>query len=305
MWSQGPLGGVPLRRVSIWPFLAVVPGELLFVWLAEGFSRDSVGRFVSTSLPLYLVSVVVSLLIVEAFRRFARTPGSRIAWVVQYATAVIASSVVVVVLLEGSLEDNYSSVAALVLVTLTRLANILLLAYVLDFLVGRWKEASASARDLRRTLDHVQQVNDLLAAAERSMYAQQTLIIRTRVLTPIRQLARSSLGRTSGDLADEVDDLVAGTMRPLAHQLHPVTLSVGLVACVRSLAQDFVVEADPVVVALDSSGQLLDSGVRLQVYRWIRAQVRGGEGGRSALRSMAGGCSSLPRALATCRALTQ
>lgn len=283
MWSQGPLGSVPLRRVSIWPFLAVVPGELSFVWLAEGFSRDDSGQFVSRSLPLYLASVVLSLLIVEGFRRFAGIPRSRLVWLAQYATAVVASSVLVVALLEGSLEDNYSGVGALVLVTSTRLANIVLFAYVLDFLVGRWKEASASARDLRRTLDHVQQVNDLLAAAERSMYAQQTLIIRTRVLTPIRQLARSSPGRTNGDLADEVDELVTGTMRPLAHQLHPVTLSVGLVACVRSLAQDFVVEADPVVLALDSSGQLLDSGVRLQVYRWIRAQVRGGEGGRVCL----------------------
>ena len=269
MRAESPL----LTRISLWPFLVLAPIEVAFSWVwitAEPIlPRSDIARGVLTS---FFLGTCLSLAIAWVIRRWLRTPRSWVTWILEYGIAsVFGSAATMGFLFAAGLTPN-RSIVIMSLFGLARWVNIVAIAYVVDILVREWRQASSSRAELTRILARVSRVNGLLVAAKDALFSYQANLIRQRVGAPLNALAQSTASKSNTELADDVDELISGTMRPLAHRMHPVTLSVGLVPALTALGSNFEVTADEAVMALDSQDELVDPDVRLQVYRWIRSR---------------------------------
>lgn len=269
MKADSPL----LTRISLWPFLVLVPVEIAFswVWLTGDpvLPKSDIARSIVIS---FFLGTCLSLAIAWAIRRWLQTPRSWVTWIVEYGIASVCGSAATMgVLFVAGLTPNRSLVI-MSLYGLARWVNIVGIAYVVDILVREWRQASSSRAELTRILARVSRVNGSLVAAKDALFSYQANLIRQRVGAPLNTLAQSAPAKSDSELAGDVDELISGTMRPLAHRMHPVTLSVGLVPALTALGSNFEVTADDAVTALDSQDELVDADVRLQVYRWIRSR---------------------------------
>ena len=263
------------RPVSPWPVLIVVLPEIFTAWVVLSANPQFTPvYFLRVSLPIYAVTLAAILAAMWAIRRYLPTPRSFLQWAGQYALAIVAPAAVGAYLMAPFVDSLQRHLIIVFLVVCTRLFNILLLAYIIDDILVQWRSARVSARRLSETLHRVSGMNVKLHNAERSLFTLQARVIRQRVLVPLHSLAHRAPWLTNEELADRVDRLISETMRPLAHRMHPVTLSVGLATSLQALTENVDVRVDSAVAALDASGELLDPGVRLQVYRWVRLQLR-------------------------------
>lgn len=260
--------------ISPWPFVIAFPGELMFALmrLNQGAQAAS-DRTNADGIVIITWGLTVSLLAVWAIRRYFPPPGSLARWAGEYILVTLLGFLAMTgyaVIVDPSRIAGPATMAGVLVV---RIVNVLFFAAIVDGIVRQWRLAVTTGQQLSSTLTRVSRVNSLLLEATEHLYVAQADFIHNRILPPLQQLLAAAPESSDEQLADRVDALVADTMRPLAHEMHPVTLSVGLASALTTLGTRFIVTVDPIVAALDSVGGLLDVDVRLQVYRWIRAQA--------------------------------
>jgi len=138
---------------------------------------------------------------------------------------------------------------------------------------GAWRHARLTRDSLVEVVEQDENFNELLASAEQARFLEYRRTIFSDVVAPLNQIEAAWESASSEQLAHRLEVMTQTVMRPLAHQLHPVTLRVGLIQAVRSLGTQFRVTAADGVADLDQGGTLLDASVPPQVFRWIRNLV--------------------------------
>ena len=190
-------------------------------------------------------------------------------WVGLYAVVMMpAAFVFVTTLILGSV--HYASVSTYVGLSLAMVLTACGLGWVLDETVLRWRAAQKTRSQLQQLVTATESFNQLLTHAELTRFHIYSAQIHDKVMQPLTEIVQHSEALPDDVLADELDALVSGTMRPLSHLLHPVSVRVGLVSAMRALGGQFELLAEPDLLERDAAGTLLDPNVRLQVYRWSR-----------------------------------
>lgn len=144
------------------------------------------------------------------------------------------------------------------------------ITWVIAGTFGAWRRASDARNQLAHSVRTQEQFNELLARAEKERFTEYRTVIASHVVGSLDRVTQSWNDSTNGVLASQLEDVTNKVMRPLAHQLHPVTLRVGLIPSIRSLGSGYRLDVNSNVTSLDKSGQLFDPAVTPQVFRWVR-----------------------------------
>lgn len=275
--------------LSLWPFAFLTVGEFLGTILIlravpnpPGASEMIRYGLFSSTLGFVFAAVMVWI----ARRLIASTRSVRwrsvpaalvIYWLIAAASGALMAALVVTVRGGG-----YPAIL-LVLWTVTRPVNILVLAVVVQLM----RDGFAASRDvdgiLQERLSLARSTNATLEVAEASLRAESRRLLEQQVAVPLGDIVRSAGTRSDVELADDVDDFIASRLRPMAHVLHPVSVRLGLMPAMRSLDPMGTISAAPMIERMDADGALLDDGVRLQVYRWMRESLPASGGSSAAL----------------------
>ncbi len=151
------------------------------------------------------------------------------------------------------------------------------LAWVILGSWGAWRHARRTRDALMEIVEQDEYLNELLASAERARFLEYRRTIFMKVVAPLKRIEHSWESASNDEIAHRLEVITQKVMRPLAHQLHPVTLRVGLIQAVRSLGTGFRVTAEDEVIELDQRGRLLKESLSPQVFRWIRNLVSEGQ----------------------------
>ncbi|MEI8260801.1 MAG: ATP-binding protein [Actinomycetes bacterium] len=190
-------------------------------------------------------------------------------WVTLYAAVMVpAAFVFVTTLILGSV--HYASASTYAGLSLAMVLTACGLGWVVDETVLRWRATQKTRSQLQQLVSATENFNQLLTHAELTRFHIYSEQIHDKVMQPLTEIVQRSAALPDGVLADELDALVSGTMRPLSHLLHPVSVRVGLISAMRALGGQFELIAEPDLLERDAAGTLLDPNVRLQVYRWSR-----------------------------------
>lgn len=275
--------------LSLWPFGFMTFGEFLGTLLILRGVPDPPRPFAMLGFALLsaLSGLAVAAIMVWVARRLIASSRS-LRWRSVPATLVIywviasvsgAFMAILVVTIRGG---DYPPIL-LVLWTVTRPVNVLVLAVVVQLI----RDGVATSRDvdviLQDRLSLARSTNATLEVAESSLRAESRRVLAEQVAQPLGDIVRRGGTLSDAELADEVDDFIASRLRPMAHVLHPVSVRLGLMPAMRSLDPMSTISATPTVERMDSDGALLDDGVRLQVYRWMRESLPAAGGSSAAL----------------------
>ena len=215
------------------------------------------------------VAGAVVVLLLFAWCRFLPDPVTIFGRSLQIAVAMVPGAWVLIALLAPS---GLSAVRAeaFVWIAVALTAEAIAAWWVVGGLLRDWTQASTARERLSRSLAAEQQMNELLAEAERDRFGSYGEVVAVQIEEPLVRLVNRADDLGSVELADAIDTMIITVMRPLAHLIHPVSVRTGLIPAIRALGPHIAVVADPGVIADDAAGRLLDEDVRLQVYRWIR-----------------------------------
>jgi signal transduction histidine kinase len=144
------------------------------------------------------------------------------------------------------------------------------LAWVVDQYISRLRSSTELRARLKALVAASTTFDDLLEQAEQSRFANYGDVVYQSVLLPLQALRQRADDLDDEAFARELDDLVTGTMRPLAHMLHPVSVRAGLIPALKSLGGQLEIIASHDLIEQDAAGSLIDPNVRVQVYRWAR-----------------------------------
>lgn len=286
---------MPLRlqrlELSVWPFAVMYAAEILgaFLIMKENPEGRTGALILGQATLGSTVGLLVSVVAILVARRLIATSRSRwwrsvTASLVIYAlTAIVSGAAMVVLLVQFRQGSSDFPPLLLVLFTVTRPVNILVLAVV----VQQIREGRRTSRQVQVILDDrlrlARRTNSMLEKAERDLRVDSRRLLEQEVAQPLRRIVRDGAALWDGELADRLDDYMTTHLRPMAHVLHPVSVRLGLIPAMRVLNADLIVDATPTVERMDADGVLLDDGVRLQVYRWIRENLSTSEPPRTAV----------------------
>jgi len=144
------------------------------------------------------------------------------------------------------------------------------LGWVVDQYISRLRSSAELRARLKELVAATATFDNLLEQAEQSRFTHYGDVVNRSVYLPLQALRVRSVDLSDDEFAREVDSVVTGTMRPLAHVLHPVSVRTGLIPALRSLGSQFEIVASQDLIDSDAAGTLLDPNVRVQVYRWAR-----------------------------------
>ena len=273
--------------VSAWPFLVLLPVETIFlINFRQRQLGDLTAQVALTTVLFMLLSVALAALAAAAWnhialrRRWARTIAGSL---VGYAVVTSVSSLAILMsgpFLWGAFEAPLPYV---LLVPISRYPTIVLLAAIIDQVTDGLRARRELNGELASRLLQVRRMNELLESAQRQVATDSARRLRVDVQQPLRVLVARSKDLSNEDLADELEGFIDHRLRPLAHRLHPVSVRLGLIAALRSLDPDMVIDVSDAIERLDVNGELLDDDVRLQVYRWVRQCREEGHASRIAL----------------------
>lgn len=150
------------------------------------------------------------------------------------------------------------------------LSMVIGIMWVIAGTFGAWRRASNARNQLADSVRIQEQFNELLTQAEKERFTEYRTVIASQVVGSLDRVMQSWNDSTNGVLASQLENMTDKVMRPLAHQLHPVTLRVGLIPSIRSLGSGYRLDVNSNVTSLDESGQLFDPAVTPQVFRWVR-----------------------------------
>ena len=266
-------------KVMAWPYLLAAPGLVWFSLLylgVVGITRPSgINLLVAATATgtMVVVELVLTLLWSLAARRHRalRTNAASVSAYIAIAVLAAPAYLAIISTLRPDEQEFRSTLS---------IAFILFLApttAVLAIIVQKVTTATKRFQQVRdvanRRTRQVAELNELLEAAEDRLKRESFSRVRDEVAEPLASLASTAGLRTDEELADALEEVLDKHLRPLAHELHPVTVRLGLVTAVRALGPHHTMTADPAIQRLDADGQLLDDNVRLQLYRWIRESL--------------------------------
>lgn len=275
---------------SVWPLILVAPPEILAaaVLITRGHEGTGPGFALAIAALGIAIGTIAAVAVIVAARVLAARPrnsGLRTSSfaVLVYIVASMLGGLIGVVAIDWLVGTKSFSAVTLLLYLIARPINVIVFGIVID-------QLRDAVRTMRTVNDEVvervvlaQQTNAMLQKAEWAMKRESREVLAERVARPLRRIARTSDALNDDDAAEALDRLMAESVRPLAHELHPVSVRLGLVSAVRSLDPDVGIDASPAVERMDRDGALLDDDVRLQVYRWIRERLAAGRSTRVAL----------------------
>ena len=275
--------------LSLWPFAFLTVGEILGAMLIMRGAPDAPGpgEIITVSLLASLTGFATAAILIVVSRRLIASSRSTwwrsvpaaalIYWVVAMASGAFMALVVV------ATRSGQYPLTLLVLWTVTRPVNVLVLAVIVQLV----RDGLAVSRDVdvirQDRLSLARSTNATLETAEAALRAESRRLLREEVVLPLGDIVRTGQELSDGALADVVDDFIATRLRPMAHVLHPVSVRLGLIPAMRSLDPTGLVAASPTLERMDADGALLDDDVRLQVYRWMRDNLRMARGASTAL----------------------
>lgn len=265
--------------LSLWPFVFLTFGEFLgTILILRGVpdvpAADEMLRFALLAAVSGLVFATIMMWIARRLIASTRSVWWRsvpaallIYWVIAAASGALMAALVV------SIRGGDYPAILLVLWTVTRPVNVLVLAVIVQLM----RDGLAASRNvdviLQDRLSLARSTNATLEAAEASLRAESRRLLEQEVAAPLGDIVRDAGSRSDTELADDVDDFIASRLRPMAHVLHPVSVRLGLMPAMRSLDPMGTISAAPMIQRMDADGALLDDGVRLQVYRWMRESL--------------------------------
>lgn len=266
--------------LSPWPFLLLAPPEFIGVATivmrgpyTGDFQQGLLASTVAVGASLVLLGVAYPLVIVARRRpwgaRLRTTTGVVLVYVILGATQAL----LIITLSEGFGAHGGSPPLLTVIYVFTRPINLIILAIVVSQLGEGFATMRTVNGEVAERLQLARRTNAMLEAAETAMREESRATLVHQVRGPLRELVRNADGRTDNEVADDLDAFIATRLRPLSHVLHPVSVRLGLVSAVRSLDAEVLLDAAPAIERMDRDGVLLDEGVRLQVYRWIRDRL--------------------------------
>jgi signal transduction histidine kinase len=271
-------GGYLSSRTSsrvITPLLLIlavtVPLSLILNSIAVNGATESVSYLVIAP----IAAVTLSLVIVELQFRVDTVGRNRWARLLQLAVAT-ATPLWMYTALTSVWSSGYFPVLGSLQTALGYASLVIGLMWVLT---GTWG-ALLRAREARDRHElavlEAERLNELLDNAERARFLEYRDVIASTVAAPLQGLRSQWSSLEADELASRLEKLTSRVMRPLAHQLHPVSLKVGLVPAIQSLGSHYRLTVPPEIGKLDESGQLLDGDVAPQVFRWVRNLVPSG-----------------------------
>lgn len=227
----------------------------------------ALGIIASSSLVL-----ATEVLAVFALRRRRHERLTRRQWAWDYAIASLVGSVTLLATLGaiGLAQDRVPIV--LVLIFATRMVNTWVIAYAVDEIASYRASAATARRDLIPRLQIVRAMNEQLEQAETASDSRDLETIRSTIWRPLERLRQRIDRYDDTQAASEVETFIDRVLRPLSHELHPITAQIGLVRAISGLG--FRVETPAVISELDDSDELLDDDVRLEAFRWISQATR-------------------------------
>lgn len=272
--------GFGIRQVglSFWPFAIISLGELLGAVLIMRFSlayRTPSEMLVDAVLAIVAGLVVAAIGITLARRLVA---SSRSSWwrsvratLLLYAVIAVLSGLVMALMLREP-EGGYGA-QMVVLYTITRPINVIILAIVVQQVRDGVRESRQLQQDVEDRVEQTKRANELIESAEIDLRVESRRLLATEVAAPLGEIVREGDTLSDNELADRLDDYISTRLRPMAHILHPVSVRLGLIPAIHGLDAGLILDASPTVERMDSDGTLLDDDVRLQVYRWLRESL--------------------------------
>lgn len=268
-----------IRRLSLslWPFVILAVGESLGAFLiVRGASVDrGSSRALADALMASLAGIAVAAIMIWLARRMvdaSRAPAWRSPWasLAIYVVVSMVSGLVMVLVLLNFSPGGYPA-QLVVLYTVTRPINVVVLAVVVQQTRGGVEASRELQDDIRGKLELTRRTNAMIESAERELRAESRRLLSTEVAQPLNAILWNGYSLSDEALAGQLDEYIDSRLRPMAHVLHPVSVRLGLIPAIRGLDDTLTVDASPTVSRMDSDGALLDDSVRLQVYRWLRA----------------------------------
>jgi signal transduction histidine kinase len=220
-----------------------------------------------------LLSGLIGAVVVFAVIRFLTwrkvRANTATQWLALYFLAMVPATVAMIAVLIATDVPGAGPVS-FVIVSAATWGTAMGLAWVVDQYISRLRSSTELRARLNALIAATTEFDDLLVKAEHSRFANYGDVVARSVYLPLQALRERSADLNDDDVAHELDNLVTGTMRPLAHMLHPVSVKAGLVPALRSLGAQFEIVASQDLVDLDAAGTLIDPNVRVQVFRWAR-----------------------------------
>lgn len=280
--------GISRLSLSVWPFAIISLGELLGAVLIMRLSSAyrSPAEMLGDAILAIAVGLIVAAVLVVVARRLvlaSRSPRWRSVRVslILYAAIAMASGLVMALILRQP--DGDFSAQMVVLYTITRPINVIILALVVQQVREGVRESREVQQDVQARVDEIRRANELIESAESDLRVESRRLLASEVAAPLGEIVRAGDSLSDDELADRLDDYISTRLRPMAHVLHPVSVRLGLIPGIHGLNDGLIVDASPTVERMDSDGTLLDDDVRLQVYRWLRESLSMPGASRAAL----------------------
>ena len=261
------MSGASAPQVRLSTFLAWSIASSVYMLVYFNSWGMPVWQFVLGIISASAISLVAEILSALFLTKGRSQPVSRSRWLRDYALAGGIGSAVLIAALEGVGLGQGRAVAVMFVVILTGIINTWLFGYAIDEIMSYRRSASKARDELLPRLRVVRAVNEHLASADHAADNRERDVIDSEINLPLRKLRDSVANSEDVQGAAEVESFIADVLRPLAHHMHPITPDLGLVRAVE--AAGYRVTAQPVVMELDATGELLDNDVRIETYRWI------------------------------------
>lgn len=266
-------------KVTAWPYLIAAPGTAWFSLLyldpldtARSTGTNLLFAVAATGamLALELVLTYAWSLIARHHRSLRTNTASVAAYIAIAALAAPAYLAILGPLGPGQQEVRITLWIFFVLYLAPSMAVLAIIVQKVITATNRFRQVRDVAN---RRLQQVTDLNELLEAAEDRLQRESFSRVRDEVAGPLAEIASTASLLTDEEIACALQEVMDEHLRPLAHELHPITVRLGLITAVRALGPHHTITVDPAIARLDADGQLLDDNVRLQLYRWIRESL--------------------------------
>ena len=264
-----------IRRASPLPFvLFAVLSSLFMIWTLDSFEFGPV-QFVGRIVLGAGIALAIELVILALIGRSSPLTISRSRWLRDYLVPSLGGSAALIVWFEavGLTQDRATFIFALVF--LTRAVNIWLLAFILDQIASYREQVLTTRAELLPALMTTREMNSLVQNATRIRDHHEVELVRNDVWSPLMQLTAAADRHSNEELATSIEEFIDDSLRPLAHNLHPVTLRRGIIPALQSLG--FAVSADAALHSLDTTGKLVDAAALREVFRWLQDSSASGD----------------------------
>lgn len=252
-------------RPVVFVVFAIASTIYMLVYL-ERFAM-TVSRFALTLIAISSVVLAVEVSLLRFLRKREVGLLTRTRWARDYAFVSALGSLLLIALvgIVGLAQDRDLYVWLIVITT--NVMNIWLIAFAADKVASYRESAARAKRELMPRLQIVRSMNDRLTSANDVAENRDLAAIHASIWKPLVSFEQRARTQTDDECAQEIEAFIGGVLRPLSHDLHPITPEVGLIPAISDLGCR--VTSDPVVREMDTANALLDDDVRREAFRWV------------------------------------